>query len=57
MKKEKGVNLVLIDGYRNAKMTDKLGIQEMPTLVELRKGSIIKMTKVKGEADLQKLDS
>ncbi|HPI97463.1 MAG TPA: thioredoxin-disulfide reductase [Synergistales bacterium] len=57
MKKEKGMNIVLIDGYRNAKMTEKLGIQEMPILVELRKGSIIKMTEVKDDADLQKLDS
>ncbi|MBN1333464.1 MAG: thioredoxin-disulfide reductase [Synergistales bacterium] len=57
MKKEKGLNIVLIDGYRNAKMTEKLGIKVMPVLVELRKGSIIRMTEVKGEADLQKLDS
>jgi len=50
-------NIVLIDGYKNAKMTTKLGIEKMPALVELKKGSIIKTTTINSESDLKTLDS
>jgi thioredoxin reductase (NADPH) len=44
--KESGVKIALIDGYRNAKMVEKLGIKELPTLMELKKGQIVRSVKV-----------
>ena len=53
--KAKGVKLPLIDGYRNARMTEKLELSaKMPALVELRKGAVAKVTTVASEADVQK---
>lgn len=39
-------DLVLIDGYKNSRMTEKLGIEEMPMMLELSKGKILKAEKV-----------
>ena len=33
-----GIPLTLVDGYRNGRMMEKLGIGEMPALVTLAKG-------------------
>jgi len=33
-------NVVLLDGYKNRRMVEKLGIEELPSMVEFRKGSI-----------------
>ena len=33
-------NVVLLDGYKNRRMVEKLGITELPSMVEFRKGSI-----------------
>ena len=53
--KAKGVKIPLIDGYRNARMTEKLELSaKMPALVELRKGAVAKVTTVTSEADVQK---
>ena len=53
--KAKGVKIPLIDGYRNARMTEKLELSaKMPALVELRKGGVAKVTGVASEADVQK---
>ena len=54
--KAKGVKIPLIDGYRNARMTEKLELSaKMPALVELRKGAVAKVTGVASEADVQKV--
>ncbi len=51
----KGVKIPLIDGYRNARMTEKLELSsKMPAVVELRKGAVAKVTAVASEADIQK---
>lgn len=42
---ESGTKIVLIDGYRNARMVEKLGIKELPALMELKKGEIVRQTK------------
>ena len=40
-----GVKIALIDGYRNARMVEKLGIKELPALLELKKGEIVRSSK------------
>ncbi|MDO4785327.1 MAG: thioredoxin-disulfide reductase [Fretibacterium sp.] len=53
--KAKGVKVPLIDGYRNARMTEKLELTaKMPALVELHKGVVAKVTTVGSDADVQK---
>jgi thioredoxin reductase (NADPH) len=37
-------DLVILDGYKNARMTEKLGISELPALLEMKKGEIIRRT-------------
>jgi thioredoxin reductase (NADPH) len=41
---EKRDDLVILDGYKNARMTEKLGISELPALLEMKKGEIIRRT-------------
>ena len=43
--KESGVKIALIDGYRNARIVEKLGIKELPALLELKKGEIVRSSK------------
>jgi len=45
--KESGRKIAFIDGYRNARMTEKLGIASMPALVELKKGEVVRVANVK----------
>ena len=53
--KAKGVKVPLIDGYRNARMTEKLELSaKMPALVELSKGTVTKVTAVASAADVEK---
>ena len=47
--KESGKSMVFIDGYRNARMKEKLGVTELPSLVRLEKG---KITEIKAAPDL-----
>lgn len=42
---ENKLKIVFIDGHRNLRMVEKLEINEMPTLVTLEKGNVIKMEK------------
>lgn len=35
-------DLVVLDGYKNARMTEKLGVSELPALLEMRKGEILR---------------
>ena len=47
-------NVPLIDGYRNARMTEKLGLTEkLPALVTLKKGQVSEVVTVKSEADIE----
>jgi thioredoxin reductase (NADPH) len=50
--KDNSVNIAVIDGYRNSRMVTKLGIDEMPVLVELNKGTVAKSTKPVSAADI-----
>ena len=52
--KAKGVKVAVIDGYRNARMTEKLGLTEkMPALVELTKGEVVKVSTINSESDIE----
>ncbi|MBQ4401209.1 MAG: thioredoxin-disulfide reductase [Synergistaceae bacterium] len=51
--KSKGVKVTMIDGYRNARMTEKLGLSDkLPAIAEIRKGVVEKVTTLKNEADI-----
>ena len=47
--KESGKSMVFIDGYRNARMKEKLGVTALPSLVRLEKGEI---TEIKAAPEL-----
>ncbi len=51
--KESGKKVAFIDGYRNSRMTEKLGLTAMPALVELKKGEIVRVVQVKDIADIK----
>lgn len=42
-----GAKIAFIDGYRNGKMVEKLGVKTLPTLIELRNGEIVKTAEAK----------
>ncbi|MBQ7193251.1 MAG: thioredoxin-disulfide reductase [Synergistaceae bacterium] len=51
--KAKGVKVLVIDGYRNARMTEKLGLADkFPAIAEIKKGVVGKVTTLKTEADI-----
>ena len=51
--KSQGLNIPVIDGYKNARMTEKLGIAEkLPALVTFRKGVMEKAVPITGETDI-----
>ena len=51
--KTKGVKVPVIDGYRNARMTEKLGLSDkLPAIALIRKGSVEKVTTLKNESDI-----
>ena len=53
--KAKGVKIPLIDGYSNARMTEKLNLSaRLPVMVELRKGEVARTETVTSEADISK---
>ena len=53
--REKGVKIPMIDGYRNARMTEKLELTEkLPAVVELEKGAVRKVTTIASAADLSR---
>jgi thioredoxin reductase (NADPH) len=49
--KERGKKIPIIDGYRNARMAEKLGVP-LPSVVELRGGTVSKVTETASEADV-----
>lgn len=52
--KTKGVKVPVIDGYRNARMTEKLGIaNQLPAIAVIRKGTVEKVTTVANESDIE----
>lgn len=52
--KAHGLNIPVIDGYRNARMTEKLGLADkMPAIVTLKKGTVDKVVPVSSEADIE----
>ena len=52
--KSKGVKVPMIDGYRNARMTEKLALADkLPALVTIKKGVVDKVVTLKSEADIE----
>lgn len=47
LKDQVGAPLALIDGYRNARMTEKLGLTELPAMVELNSGKVVRCNVVR----------
>ena len=43
--KESGKKIAFIDGYRNGKMVEKLGIAELPAIIEMKKGTMARSAK------------
>jgi thioredoxin reductase (NADPH) len=53
--KTQGKKLPIIDGYKNSRMAEKLGIaSQLPAFVELRAGVVAKVTPAASEADIAK---
>ena len=46
MAKKTGKKVVLVDGYRNARMVEKLGLSSLPAMVELASGATVKTSPV-----------
>lgn len=52
--KNKGVNISVIDGYRNARMTEKLGLTEkLPAVATIKKGVVESVKTIANEADIE----
>ncbi len=52
--KAKGVKVPVIDGYRNARMTEKLGLADkLPAIAEIKKGVVEKITTLNSESDVE----
>ena len=52
--KAKGVKVPMIDGYRNARMTEKLGLAEkMPAVATIKKGVVDKVVTLSSEAEIE----
>ena len=52
--KAKGVKVPVIDGYRNARMTEKLGLADkLPAIAEIKKGVVEKVTTLNSESDVE----
>jgi thioredoxin reductase (NADPH) len=49
--KAQGKKIPIIDGYKNSRMTQKLGVA-LPSVVEIHKGTVAKTIKVASEADI-----
>ncbi len=48
-----GLPLALIDGYGNARMTEKLGLTELPAMVELNSGRVVRCTVVRDTENIK----
>ncbi len=51
--KEAGKKLAFVDGYRNSRMVEKLGLASLPVLVELKNGEIVKTSEPKSIEDVK----
>lgn len=52
--KFEGAKISVIDGYRNARMTEKLGLtSKLPVMVDLKKGEVIRSKILKTEEDIK----
>ena len=52
--KSSGFKIPVIDGYRNARMAEKLGVYaKMPAIVVLRKGVVEKVVPINGEGEIK----
>jgi thioredoxin reductase (NADPH) len=52
-----GKKVALVDGYKNARMVEKLGLPSLPAMVELASGKMVKMAPISsasGAADFLK---
>ncbi len=47
LKGQIGAPFAIVDGYRNARMTEKLGLQELPAMVELNSGRVVRCKAVR----------
>lgn len=52
--KESGKKIAFIDGYRNGKMAEKLGIAKLPALIEMNKGAMARCEEPKTIEDVKK---
>ncbi|MDO5115784.1 MAG: thioredoxin-disulfide reductase [Synergistaceae bacterium] len=52
--KESGKKIAFIDGYRNGKMVEKLGIAQLPMIVEMKKGEMVRFEKPATVDDVKK---
>ena len=53
--KAKGVKIPVIDGYRNARMTEKLGLAgKLPVIAVLKSGIVSDVCEIKSEDDIEK---
>ena len=53
--KSKGIKVPVIDGYRNARMTEKLGLSgKLPAIAKIQKGVVAEVCEIKSEADIEK---
>jgi thioredoxin reductase (NADPH) len=52
-KDQAGVPLALIDGYRNARMTEKLGLTELPAMIELNSGRVVRCNVVRDAENIK----
>ena len=52
--KDKGVKISVIDGYRNARMTEKLGLTgKLPAIAIIKKGSVESVKTITSDADIE----
>ncbi len=52
--KAKGVKVPMIDGYRNARMTEKLALTDkMPAMATIKKGVVDKVVTLKSESEIE----
>ena len=51
--KASGVKVAFVDGYRNARMVEKLGLPSLPALLELKSGEIVRTLKPEGIEDVK----
>lgn len=53
-KDENGVQIAWIDGYRNVRMREKLGIRTLPTIIELSRGNKLRDSVVESLDDVKR---